>query len=293
MTHEELRTNIDAWALGALPEAEARQVEAHLAECPECQAEARTAGAVAVGLAGSVADSAPSPAVRARLMSAVAAGREARVEPLPFVVRERPSLAARTGWLVAAASLVLAAYLTWDGLRLRDQVATLSAQLAEAKALVAAADTRIATLQNAAERGTSAMAVLTAPDLARIDLVGQPDAPDARARAFWSRERGMVFSASKLAATAAGQDLPGVGRHDRPGPHQRRPHRARSPGSRRRRLCHAPRHPAAEGRRRDAGAGRRRPRPHWREVSRRLGVSGLPTLSEFAFQAEGLGTQSA
>ncbi len=42
------------------------------------------------------------------------------------------------------------------------------------------------------------MAVLTAPDLARIDLVGQPDAPDARARAFWSRERGMVFSASKL-----------------------------------------------------------------------------------------------
>jgi hypothetical protein len=136
--------------------------------------------------------------VRARLMSAVAAGREPRVDPLPFVVRERPSLAARTGWLVAAASLVLAAYLTWDGLRLRDQVATLSAQLAEAKALVAAADTRIATLQNSAERGTSAMAVLTAPDLARIDLVGQPDAPDARARAFWSRERGMVFSASRL-----------------------------------------------------------------------------------------------
>ncbi len=198
MTHEELRTNIDAWALGALPEAEARQVEAHLAECPECQAEARTAGAVASGLAGSVADHAPSPEVRARLMSAVAAGREARVDPLPFVVRERPSLAARTGWLVAAASLVLAAYLTWDGLRLRDQVATLSAQLAEAKALVAAADTRIATLQNSAERGTSAMAVLTAPDLARIDLVGQPDAPDARARAFWSRERGMVFSASRL-----------------------------------------------------------------------------------------------
>ena len=119
-------------------------------------------------------------------------------QPLSFVVHDRPSLAARTGWLVAAASLLLAAYLTWDGLRLRDQVATLSAQLAEAKALVAAADTRIASLQHAAERGTSAMAVLTAPDLARIDLVGQPDAPDARARAFWSRERGMVFSASRL-----------------------------------------------------------------------------------------------
>lgn len=185
MTHEQLRTSIDAWALGALPEAEARQVEAHLAECPECQADAQTAGAVAVGLAGSAPAQAPSPSVRATLMSAVAA-------------RARPSLAARTGWLVAAASLVLSGYLTWDGLRLRDQVATLSTRLAEAQALNAAAETRVTTLQHAAERGVSAMAVLTAPDLAQIDLAGQPEAPDARARAFWSRERGMVFSASKL-----------------------------------------------------------------------------------------------
>ena len=210
MTHEELRTNIDAWAIGALPEADARRVEAHLAECPECQADAHAAGAVTVGLAGAAPDQAPSPAVRARLMSvveagvqprtgsAVAAGLPSRTDPLPFVVRERPSLAARIGWLVAAASLALAAYLTWDGLRLRDQIATLSAQLAEARALNTAAETRIAGLQRAADRGASAMAVLTAPDLAQIDLAGQPEAPDARARAFWSRERGMVFSASKL-----------------------------------------------------------------------------------------------
>ena len=198
MTHDEVRTSIDAWALGALPEAEARQVEAHLADCLECQADARTAGAMAVGLAASVTGHPPSPAVRERLMSAVAAGPQPRADPLPFVVRERPSLAARTGWLVAAASLVLAAYLTWDGLRLRDQVATLSAKLAEAQAHNSAAETRIASLQHAAERGTSAMAVLTAPDLVPIELAGQPEAPDARARAFWSRQRGMVFSASSL-----------------------------------------------------------------------------------------------
>jgi len=198
VTHEELRTSIDAWALGALPEAEARRVEAHLSECPECQADAQTAGAVTVGLAGSAPDQAPSPAVRATLMSVVAAGLQPRTNPLPFVVRDRPSLAARTGWLVAAASLVLSGYLTWDGLRLRDQVATLSTRLAEAQALNAAAETRVTNLQHAAERGVSAMAVLTAPDLAQIDLAGQPEAPDARARAFWSRTRGMVFSASKL-----------------------------------------------------------------------------------------------
>jgi anti-sigma factor RsiW len=216
VTHDELRTNIDAWAIGALPEAEARQVEAHLAECVECQADAHAATAVAVALAESAPDHAPSSAARPKLMSVldaglqpavvaaglqpavVAAGLQPRTDPRPFVVRERPSLAARTGWLVAAASLVLAAYLTWDGLRLRDQVATLSAQLAEARALNAAGETRIAALQHASEQGASAMAILTAPDLAQIDLAGQPEAPDARARAFWSRERGMVFSASKL-----------------------------------------------------------------------------------------------
>ena len=115
-----------------------------------------------------------------------------------FRLSARRSFAARTGWLVAAASLVLSAYLTWDGLRLRDQVASLSARLAEAQALNAAADTRIASLQNAAERGASAMAIMTAPGPARIDLAGQPEAPDASARAYWNRERGMVFSASKL-----------------------------------------------------------------------------------------------
>ena len=58
--------------------------------------------------------------------------------------------------------------------------ATLAAQLAKAKALVAAADTRIASLQHSAERGASAMAVLTAPDLARMD---RSDSPTRQTRA--------------------------------------------------------------------------------------------------------------
>ena len=49
------------------------------------------------------------------------------------------------------------------------------------------------------------MTVLTAPDLARVDLEGQPVAPNARARAFWSRSRGLVFSASRLPSLAAGR----------------------------------------------------------------------------------------
>ena len=210
MTHEELRTNIDAWALGALPEAEAREVEAHLASCAACQAEAQAAGAVTAGLAAALPADRPSPAVRARLLAH--AGRapvplDAPVRDTPLVVpiERGTSWASRTGWLVAAAALILSAYLTWDGMRLRDRVATLSAALDEARALVASSESRVAQLQRAAERGTSAMAVLTSPDVARIALAGQADAPDARAVAYWSRSRGMVFNASKLPPPPAGK----------------------------------------------------------------------------------------
>ena len=48
-------------------------------------------------------------------------------------------------------------------------------------------------------------AVLAAPDLARIDLQGQPVAPDARARALWSRSRGLVFTAANLPPAPAGK----------------------------------------------------------------------------------------
>ena len=51
----------------------------------------------------------------------------------------------------------------------------------------------------------SQVAVLAAPDLARIDLAGQPVAPSATARAFWSRTRGLVFTASNLPAPPPGR----------------------------------------------------------------------------------------
>ena len=51
----------------------------------------------------------------------------------------------------------------------------------------------------------SALAVLTAGDLARIELAGQREAPRASARALWSRSRGMVFTANNLPPLPAGQ----------------------------------------------------------------------------------------
>jgi hypothetical protein len=48
------------------------------------------------------------------------------------------------------------------------------------------------------------MGVFAAPDVARIDLAGQPVAASARARALWSRQRGMVFTVSNLPSGFAG-----------------------------------------------------------------------------------------
>jgi anti-sigma-K factor RskA len=59
--------------------------------------------------------------------------------------------------------------------------------------------------QRTAAGALASVAVLTAPDVARVDLAGQPMAPQASARAFWSRSRGMVFTASNLPPLPAGR----------------------------------------------------------------------------------------
>ena len=55
------------------------------------------------------------------------------------------------------------------------------------------------------DQAQATTAVLAAPDLARIDLQGQQVAPDARARALWSRSRGLVFTAANLPPAPAGK----------------------------------------------------------------------------------------
>src|SRR4029450_6400198 len=64
---------------------------------------------------------------------------------------------------------------------------------------------QIGELQARFEQAQATTAVLSAPDLARIDLQGQPVAPDARARALWSRSRGLVFTAANLPPAPVGK----------------------------------------------------------------------------------------
>ena len=169
--HDALSDQAASYVLGALSPAERDVFELHLAQCSACAADVRGLSAVADAMGGAVQPAEPSAAVRARVVAAVGSGEPHRAGVPARRVRSAAP------WLALAASLALAAGAVTYAIRLRGVVAE-------------------------AQR---AAAVLTAPDVARVDLAGQPAAPGASARAFWSRSRGLVFNGSDVPALPAGR----------------------------------------------------------------------------------------
>jgi anti-sigma-K factor RskA len=183
--HDQLGDQAAAYVLGALAPAERQAFEAHLAACALCAAEVRSLALVGVALAQAAPAAEPAPAVRDRLLSSIAAAS--------------PRHASGRGvWMAVAASIALAAVLGGYSLQLRGRVATLQSRLRDATLRAEAGERQMADVRRTAADAQSSLLVLAAPDLARIDLAGQPAAPSATARAFWSRTRGLVFTASNL-----------------------------------------------------------------------------------------------
>jgi anti-sigma-K factor RskA len=179
---DELKASAAGYALGSLDADERRVFEAHLAGCAECAAEVASLRPAVGALATAVPQVTPRPEMRDRVLGHVILSGAS----LPGSPGEPKGFAPqwRIAWLALAAAVVLAAGIAMYAVRLHQQVADLQGRLDEAR---------------------SATSVLAAPDLARIDLQGQVAAPDARARALWSRSRGLVFSASNLPALPAGK----------------------------------------------------------------------------------------
>jgi hypothetical protein len=143
-----------------------------------------------------VARRTPPPELRDRVLAAVGGA-----QPSTGGMRARDWAV----WLPVAAMLVLTLAMGMYAARLQARVEGLEARLNDALAQAAAADRLVADSRRVAGELQSAMGVLAAPDLARIDLAGQPAAPSASARALWSRARGMVFTASNLPALPSGR----------------------------------------------------------------------------------------
>jgi anti-sigma-K factor RskA len=183
--HEQLGDQAAAYVLGALTPAERQVFEAHLATCVVCAAEVRRLAFVGAALAQTAPVAEPAPAVRDRLLSSIATASP-------------PQAGAGGGWMAVAASVALAVALGGYSLQLRGRVTTLESRLRDATLRAEAGERQMADVRRTAADAQSSLLVLAAPDLARIDLAGQPAAPNATARAFWSRSRGLVFTASNL-----------------------------------------------------------------------------------------------
>jgi hypothetical protein len=149
------------------------------------------------GLAQAVPQVDPPHALRARLLGSVSS-----TSPASTFTPPRPV----AWWLATAASLALVAGLTIYTAQLRTRITGLESELRDTRARADAAQQRVLVAQRTATGAQTAVAILTAPDVARVDLAGQqPVSPGASARAFWSRSRGMVFNASNLPPLPAGR----------------------------------------------------------------------------------------
>jgi anti-sigma-K factor RskA len=187
--HDELKANAAGYVLGSLDANDRREFEAHLAGCAECTAEVASLRPVVSVLATAVPQVTPRAEVRDRILDVAAGlksssvGAGAGLKTGPYTVQDRRSPPALV-WLPLAAAIVIAVGAGIYALRLQRQVGELQARFDQAQATTA---------------------VLAAPDLARIDLQGETVAPSARARALWSRSRGLVFTAANLPPAPAGK----------------------------------------------------------------------------------------
>jgi len=200
-THDE-QALAGPYVLGSLDPAEHREFEAHLATCPICAEEVRSLTRVADALPYSVPQRTPRPDLRARVLATVTGAAH---EASSRAARDQSSRGVAREWLPLAAALVLAAGLGAYAWQLQQRVATLETRLEDAERRAAASERASVEARNVADRAQTAMAVLAAPDLVRIDLAGQTPARLATARALWSRNRGMVFTVTNLPLAPEGR----------------------------------------------------------------------------------------
>ena len=142
LTHELVREELPAYALGALEAEESTGLVEHLAECPLCQEDMRRFEELLGLLATAVPQASPPPGLRERVLAQAAV--EAGVAPAP----DRPALRLLPRWagaaLAAAAALVLVlagtvVMLLYNQWRIRQELDALRAEQREIASVLAQA----------------------------------------------------------------------------------------------------------------------------------------------------------
>jgi anti-sigma-K factor RskA len=175
-------TDVGAYALGALPDAEARAFEAHLEACELCRADLEALQPAVDALPISVGEMAPPPALKGRIMAvvereaelrraseapapALASARSRRARRRrPFLLRPLPALAAATVLLLAGLGI---------GVALDDG---------------GGGDARTVAAQVEVAGATGALAV--EDGRGQLELRGMPEPPEGRVYQVWLLREG-------------------------------------------------------------------------------------------------------
>ena len=202
MQHDDLRELVASYALDALPETERAAIAAHLDVCPECTGELASFRAVLSELAYTAPERRAPEALRARVLAAI--DREAQLPAGAPINAPSQRRGTNPWWLAAAA--VLAAILVGGYARLlQTHIGFLDRELREARAQAESARRQLIDAQaqltgakQQLQRVSLTTQILAAPDVIKVDLKGQPAAPAAIGRAFWSPTRGTILTANAL-----------------------------------------------------------------------------------------------
>jgi anti-sigma-K factor RskA len=198
--HDALRDSLGLYVLGGLTPAESTEVEVHLASCDECSAAVRALQMSTNALAFTVDPADPPAHVRTQLLHTIAS-----MPARPDIRRAAARRSTLPPWLAAAAAIVAAVGLGGYAAQLRGQVRALEQQLNSAMLQLQSNDRQMAQARLVVADAQRQLSILAAPDVAHMDLKGQPAAPQASARALWSRSRGLLFAASNLPPVPPGQ----------------------------------------------------------------------------------------
>jgi anti-sigma-K factor RskA len=206
--HDRLHESVGLYVLGALEPNERLEFERHLQTCDECTAEVRSLAGITSALPHAVPLVDPPGSLRARVVAVT--GRTRTAPPNVIALPARPARArawvSTVGWLSAAALLIVSVGLGSHSLSLQREISGLRAEVGNLTARLNQSEQRVTVATRLVALADARMAVLTAPDLTQVDLQGQPPvAPRASGRAFYSRSRGLVFTASDLPPLRAGR----------------------------------------------------------------------------------------
>lgn len=195
--HDEFIALAEGYVLGTLTDDEMRRFAAHLPECAGCARLVRESEAVAEALARGLPQQAPPPGLRDRVIAKTLG----TTQPTTHQIRVRRMVPASLATAAAVLAVLMgaAAWQYWQETRaLRAEV-----QAAYAREMVLAQQVR--QLQADAATAARTSTILSAQDLARVELAGQDTAPGAAGRVFWSPTYGLVFAATNLPALPPGR----------------------------------------------------------------------------------------